>query len=148
MFFLIPLLVERLAVPAITAVVRAQAALLAGAELDLAEQLRAVRGSLGRMTAQLSNALPVLHCTVLHCTALHCTDHASAEEMHAGCSPALFYHAHRPLLSGWRDNPALPEGLVYEVTLPRNSGTPLLQSAKCCLRRFVITEKAPTRAFS
>ena len=40
--------------------------------------------------------------------------------MHAGCSPALFYHAHRPLLSGWRDNPALPEGLVYEVTLPRN----------------------------
>ena len=57
-FFLIPLLVERLAVPAITAVVRAQAALRAGAELDMAEQLRAVRGSLGRMTAQLSNAAP------------------------------------------------------------------------------------------
>ena len=71
MFFLIPLLVERLAVPAITAVVRAQAALLAGAELDLAEQLRAVRGSLSRMTAQLSNAAP--YCTVLCSIVLYCT---------------------------------------------------------------------------
>ena len=69
---MIPLLVERLAVPAITAVVRAQAALRAGAELDMAEQLRAVRGSLGRMTAQLSNA-SVLYCTVLYCIALYCT---------------------------------------------------------------------------
>ena len=34
--------------------------------------------------------------------------------MHAGCSPKLFYTSHRPLLSGWKDNPALPEGLVYE----------------------------------
>ena len=73
------------------------------------------------MTRPLNTTAEVLYCTALYCTVLYCTDHASAEEMHAGCSPALFYHAHRPLLSGWRDNPALPEGLVYEVTtLPRN----------------------------
>ena len=26
-----------------------------------------------------------------------------------GCDPTLFYHRLRPLLSGWKDNPALPE---------------------------------------
>jgi len=35
-------------------------------------------------------------------------------EMHRGCCPKLFYKVHRPLLSGWRDNPLLPDGLVYE----------------------------------
>ena len=34
--------------------------------------------------------------------------------MHGGCSPKLFYQKHRPLLSGWRDNPSLPDGLVYQ----------------------------------
>ena len=40
----------------------------------------------------------------------------SPEEMHGGCDPRIFYNVHRPLLSGWRDNPDLPEGLIYEVT--------------------------------
>ena len=36
--------------------------------------------------------------------------------MHGGCDPRIFYNVHRPLLSGWRDNPDLPEGLIYEVS--------------------------------
>ena len=36
--------------------------------------------------------------------------------MHGGCDPRTFYNVHRPLLSGWRDNPDLPDGLVYEVS--------------------------------
>ena len=36
--------------------------------------------------------------------------------MHSGCDPRVFYNVHRPLLSGWRDNPDLPEGLIYEVS--------------------------------
>ena len=47
-----------------------------------------------------------------------------SEEMHGGCDPGLFYNVHRPLLSGWRDNPDLPEGLMYEVDR-RSQGTPL-----------------------
>ena len=30
-------------------------------------------------------------------------------------SPSLFYHSHRVLLSGWRDNPSLPQGLLYQA---------------------------------
>ena len=31
-----------------------------------------------------------------------------------GCEPTLFYHKLRPLLSGWKDNPALPQ-VSYEI---------------------------------
>ena len=35
-------------------------------------------------------------------------------QLHEGCRPATFYHQHRPLLSGWKGNPGLPKGLIYE----------------------------------
>jgi indoleamine 2,3-dioxygenase len=30
------------------------------------------------------------------------------------CDPYIYYHRVRPYIHGWKDNPALPEGLVYE----------------------------------
>ena len=33
-------------------------------------------------------------------------------------SPSVFYHKHRVLLFGWRDNPSLPDGLLYQGVSP------------------------------
>lgn len=30
------------------------------------------------------------------------------------CDPYIYYHRVRPYIHGWKDNPALPEGLIYE----------------------------------
>ena len=38
----------------------------------------------------------------------------SLENMREGCHPFIFYHRVRPFLSGWRNNPTLPEGLLYK----------------------------------
>lgn len=32
-----------------------------------------------------------------------------------GVDPAFFYHRFRPYLSGWKGNPTLPQGVVFEV---------------------------------
>ena len=34
--------------------------------------------------------------------------------MPEACDPYIFYHRVRPYLYGWKNNPALPEGLIYE----------------------------------
>ncbi len=34
--------------------------------------------------------------------------------MNEGCHPFIFYHRVRPFLSGWKDNPTLPSGVIYE----------------------------------
>ena len=39
---------------------------------------------------------------------------ASIERMNEGCMPFIFYHRIRPFLSGWKSNPTLPNGMVYE----------------------------------
>jgi indoleamine 2,3-dioxygenase len=40
----------------------------------------------------------------------------SIEAMSEGCHPFIFYHRVRPFLSGWKHNPTLPNGVVYEGT--------------------------------
>ena len=40
----------------------------------------------------------------------------SLEAMSEGCHPFIFYHRVRPFLSGWKHNPTLPSGVVYEGT--------------------------------
>lgn len=35
--------------------------------------------------------------------------------MPVGCHPLIFYHRVRPFLSGWKANPTLPDGVLYEV---------------------------------
>ena len=42
----------------------------------------------------------------------------SIEAMPEGCHPFIFYHRVRPFLSGWKKNPVLPEGVIYEGTGP------------------------------
>ena len=39
---------------------------------------------------------------------------ASIERMNEGCMPFIFYHRIRPFLSGWKSNPTLPNGMIYE----------------------------------
>lgn len=38
----------------------------------------------------------------------------SLDCMREGCHPFIFYHRVRPFLSGWKDNPILPKGVVYQ----------------------------------
>ena len=38
----------------------------------------------------------------------------SLKKMNQGCMPFIFYHRIRPFLSGWKSNPSLPDGIVYE----------------------------------
>lgn len=38
----------------------------------------------------------------------------SIRKMNQGCMPFIFYHRIRPFLSGWKSNPSLPEGMIYE----------------------------------
>ncbi len=39
---------------------------------------------------------------------------ATMKRMPEACDPYVYYHRVRPYIFGWRDNPALPGGLVYE----------------------------------
>ncbi len=36
------------------------------------------------------------------------------KRMPEGCDPYIYYHRVRPYIHGWKNNPALPEGLIYE----------------------------------
>lgn len=38
----------------------------------------------------------------------------SMEAMQEGCHPFIFYHRVRPFLSAWKDNPILPNGIIYK----------------------------------
>jgi hypothetical protein len=38
----------------------------------------------------------------------------SMETMHEGCHPFIFYHRVRPFLSAWKENPTLPDGVLYK----------------------------------
>jgi len=39
---------------------------------------------------------------------------ATMERMPERCDPYIYYHRVRPYIHGWKNNPALPEGLLYE----------------------------------
>jgi len=39
---------------------------------------------------------------------------SSLMAMREGCHPFIFYHRVRPFLSGWKHNPTLPHGIIYE----------------------------------
>lgn len=40
--------------------------------------------------------------------------YATMERMLENCDPHTYYHRVRPWIHGWKNNPALPEGLIYE----------------------------------
>ena len=88
-FILIHVDIERRAGAALAAGARAQAAVSDGKDSDATAALH-----------QLGDALDGILETM--------------KRMPEACDPYVYYHRVRPYIFGWRDNPALPGGLVYE----------------------------------
>ncbi|NXH11624.1 I23O2 dioxygenase, partial [Bucco capensis] len=88
-FILVTLLVEKAAVPGIKAIVQAISAIV---QLD-EESLHRALQELAEAIRDMSQAL---------------------QRMHDYVDPAVFYAVIRIFLSGWKDNPAMAEGLIYE----------------------------------
>ncbi|XP_009702896.1 PREDICTED: indoleamine 2,3-dioxygenase 2-like, partial [Cariama cristata] len=88
-FILVTLLVEKAAVPGIKAIVQAIRAIVQLDEETLHKALR----ELAEAIKDMSEAL---------------------KRMHDYVDPAVFYAVIRIFLSGWKDNPAMPDGLIYE----------------------------------
>ncbi|XP_075457854.1 indoleamine 2,3-dioxygenase 2 isoform X2 [Ascaphus truei] len=88
-FVLVTFLVEVAAVPGVKAVAESVSAVMREDEETL---LRAL-GDLAESINQMSAALQLMF------------DYVDS---------AVFYNTIRPFLAGWRDNPAMPEGLIYE----------------------------------
>ncbi|XP_016159058.1 PREDICTED: indoleamine 2,3-dioxygenase 2 [Ficedula albicollis] len=92
-FVLVTLLVEKAAVPGIKATVRALAAILQRDEQSLHRALEELAGAIEAMSEAL-------------------------RRMHDYVDPEIFYSVIRIFLSGWKDNPAMPQGLIYEGVSP------------------------------
>ena len=88
-FFLVTLGVEARGAPAVVTSLQLQAAVAA---LDV-----------GAATA----ALEAMHATLLGMTAV-------LRRMYERCAPFVFFNRLRPFLAGWKDEPLLPDGLIYE----------------------------------
>ncbi|KAM4678124.1 indoleamine 2,3-dioxygenase 2 [Discoglossus pictus] len=88
-FVLVTLLVEKAAIPGIKAVSQAVSALLHEDEQTLIQALSDLTPSINEM----SEALQLMN------------DYVDSD---------VFYNTIRVFLSGWKDNPAMPEGLIYE----------------------------------
>jgi indoleamine 2,3-dioxygenase len=78
----------------------AQAAPALRALLALSDATRA--GNVAHARAELTTIAAVIEELIL-----------TLARMAEGCDPYIYYHRVRPFLSGWRDNPDLPEGVVY-----------------------------------
>ncbi|XP_074065090.1 indoleamine 2,3-dioxygenase 2 isoform X2 [Macrotis lagotis] len=88
-FILVTLLVEKAAAPGIKALTQAINAVIQSSDDDLLQALKQLRTSMIEMTKAL-------------------------RQMHDYVDPAIFYAVIRIFLSGWKDNPVMPEGLIYE----------------------------------
>ncbi|NXI80238.1 I23O2 dioxygenase, partial [Rhipidura dahli] len=92
-FVLVTLLVEKAAVPGIKAIVGALRAILQCDE-----------GTLHRALQELAGAIEAMG--------------EALRRMHDYVDPEVFYTVIRIFLSGWKDNPAMPHGLIYEGVSP------------------------------
>ncbi|NWZ92228.1 I23O2 dioxygenase, partial [Nesospiza acunhae] len=92
-FILVTLLVEKAAVPGIKAIPRALGATLQGDEESLHRALEELAGAIEAMREAL-------------------------RRMHDYVDPEVFYSVIRIFLSGWKDNPAMGHGLIYEGVSP------------------------------
>ncbi|NXG60224.1 I23O2 dioxygenase, partial [Hemiprocne comata] len=88
-FILVTLLVEKAAVPGIKAIVQAIRAILQLEEETLHKALQELADAIRDMREAL-------------------------QRMQDYVDPAVFYAVIRIFLSGWKDNPAMPDGLIYE----------------------------------
>ncbi|NXS83135.1 I23O2 dioxygenase, partial [Erpornis zantholeuca] len=92
-FVLVTLLVEKAAVPGIKAIFGALRAILQCDEETLHRALQELAGAIEAMSEAL-------------------------RRMHDYVDPEVFYTVIRIFLSGWKDNPAMPHGLIYEGVSP------------------------------
>ncbi|NXD98560.1 I23O2 dioxygenase, partial [Chaetorhynchus papuensis] len=92
-FVLVTLLVEKAAVPGIKAIISALRAILQCDEETLHRALQELAGAIEAMSEAL-------------------------RRMHDYVDPEVFYTVIRIFLSGWKDNPAMPHGLIYEGVSP------------------------------
>lgn len=88
-FILIHVAIEAAAAPAIRAIPSLVAAVQREDTLAAEQALNTIREALEQMYAIL-------------------------ERMPEKCDPYMYYNRVRPYIHGWKDNPALPDGLVYE----------------------------------
>ncbi|KAE8619056.1 hypothetical protein XENTR_v10009583 [Xenopus tropicalis] len=88
-FALVTLMVEVAAIPGVRAVCQAVNSLVSQDEPRLLQALKDLTESINRM----SDALKLMH------------DYVDSD---------IFYNTIRLFLSGWKDNPSMPEGLLYE----------------------------------
>ncbi|XP_077887379.1 indoleamine 2,3-dioxygenase 2 isoform X3 [Ictidomys tridecemlineatus] len=88
-FILVTVLVENAAVPGIKALAQAMHAVLQPSQDALLEALQQLKLCIQDMTRTLGR-------------------------MHDYVDPDIFYAVIRIFLSGWKDNPAMPKGLIYE----------------------------------
>ncbi|XP_067401280.1 indoleamine 2,3-dioxygenase 2 isoform X2 [Emydura macquarii macquarii] len=88
-FILVTFLVEKAAAPGVKAVVQAVNAIMQPEKEALHEALQELVMAIKEMTDAL-------------------------KKMHDYVDPAIFYGVIRIFLSGWKDNPAMPGGLIYE----------------------------------
>ncbi|KAG5834774.1 hypothetical protein ANANG_G00265140 [Anguilla anguilla] len=88
-FFLVSLLVEQSACTGLQGVATVMNSMLAGDIAAMLEALAVVRDSIGRMTEVF-------------------------KLMHKYVDPTLFHNSVRTFFMGWKNNPALPDGLWYE----------------------------------
>ncbi|NXP59609.1 I23O2 dioxygenase, partial [Chloropsis cyanopogon] len=93
-FILVTLLVEKAAVPGIKAITRALGAIPQRDEETLHRALEQLAGAIEAMSEAL-------------------------RRMHDYVDPEVFYSVIRIFLSGWKDNPAMAHGLVYEGVSPQ-----------------------------
>lgn len=87
-FILIHVDIEAKAAPAINAIPAAQRAVAYNDPNALEAALRTMEASLSQM-------------------------YATMERMPEHCDPSIYFHRVRPYIHGWKNNPALPNGLVY-----------------------------------
>lgn len=97
-FILVHVQIEAEAAPALTAIPRA----LMGVESNEA----------GALTAALETVAGALR-----------EMHATLSRMTERCDPYIYFHRVRPYIHGWKDQPALPDGLIYDG-VPAYSGRP------------------------
>lgn len=88
-FVLIHVDIEQRAIPALSAIPLAQQAVKNADRAELMQQLSSITQSLQQMVAAL-------------------------KRMPEHCDPYIYYNRVRPYIHGWKDNPALPEGLIYQ----------------------------------
>lgn len=79
-----------------------------------AKAARAIRQIPTALRAAAENNLPTLTHALQEVASALEQMYAVLARMPEACDPYIYYHRVRPYIHGWKNNPALPNGLIYE----------------------------------